>query len=387
VAPMAWHKDTLPVTARYRLSPLAMAEKTEKKEKPKAKKNPNLAFDYSKWDNIDLSDDEDTFHPNIHKDFMVRINREQRYRREAEEDELKKKYEAEGNKKKLLELERQRRINVDNMGQTVEEKTVIHSYQDGETAGQTRGFRESLEKAEVNWDVEEYSTYTQKNEALLNEFIDTDWNGARKMLMDEGGVLVTEHCKAFLLLKCLNEEMMGNRKRMLRVGERSQIITQIFTLAKSFDRPPRDFVHQFFDKMERAPEAKEYFDQETSEFCKRVQQRAVDKKKEEEEEARQAAEAAEASGDGKVYKKKLDEEDGEYESVSLVQAMYQMPKEERVGPGGLDPVEVYESLPKDMQDCFDNGDVPKLQRLSQEMPKEEFAAHFQRCIDSGLWSS
>ena len=32
------------------------------------------SFDFSKFDNIDISDDEDTFHPNIEKNFNVRIN-------------------------------------------------------------------------------------------------------------------------------------------------------------------------------------------------------------------------------------------------------------------------------------------------------------------------
>ena len=41
--------------------------------------------DYSKWDHIDLSDDEETYHPNIDSSLMIKINREQRARREAEE--------------------------------------------------------------------------------------------------------------------------------------------------------------------------------------------------------------------------------------------------------------------------------------------------------------
>lgn len=36
-------------------------------------------------------------------------------------------------------------------------------------------------------------------------------------------------------------------------------------------------------------------------------------------------------------------------------------KEERMGPGGLDPVEVFESLPESMQDAFESQDTAALQ--------------------------
>ena len=39
---------------------------------------------YSKWDNLELSDDEDNFHPNIDNNLMIRLQREKRQQREAE---------------------------------------------------------------------------------------------------------------------------------------------------------------------------------------------------------------------------------------------------------------------------------------------------------------
>merc|ERR1712039_705658 len=92
-------------------------------------------------------------------------------------------------------------------------------------------------------------------------------------------------------------------------------------------------------------------------FMKQLQKRAVDKKKEQEE-------------------------------VSLVEAMYNMTKEERLemSPGGLDPVEVFESLPEAMQECFRSGDIEQLKKVASEMPPEEFSKHFDRCCEGGLWS-
>lgn len=97
----------------------------------------------------------------------------------------------------------------------------------------------------------------------------------------------------------------------------------------------------------------------------------VSQKKQQEEEMAQAA---------------AEEQEQDMQPVSLVEAMYEMKKEERMGPGGLDPVEVFESLPESMQNCFRSGDVELLKKVAAEMPQAEFEQHFKRCIDSGLWS-
>lgn len=38
-----------------------------------------------------------------------------------------------------------------------------------------------------------------------------------------------------------------------------------------------------------------------------------------------------------------------------------------------------------MRAAFDSQDVSELQKVAQEMDKEEFSYHLQRCIASGLW--
>ena len=48
-------------------------------------------MNYSKWDKLELSDDEDNFHPNIDNNLMIRLQREKRQQREAEEAERKQK--------------------------------------------------------------------------------------------------------------------------------------------------------------------------------------------------------------------------------------------------------------------------------------------------------
>jgi cell division cycle protein 37 len=48
-------------------------------------------FNYSKWDNIELSDDEDDVHPNIDKESWFRMKHRSRVEREENEDKDKGK--------------------------------------------------------------------------------------------------------------------------------------------------------------------------------------------------------------------------------------------------------------------------------------------------------
>merc|ERR1719213_480151 len=122
------------------------------------------------------------------------------------------------------------------------------------------------------------------------------------------------------------------------------------------NRHPRDLVHRFFDKFETA-EGQSAFKEGVDHFLGHIERRAIAKKKEEEEEQKELAEQAELEEKG--------------EPVSLVEAMYEMTPEQRKGPGGLDPVEVYESLPEELQECFKTGDVPRLKKVAEEMDAEQ----------------
>lgn len=52
-------------------------------------------FDYSKWDNIELSDDEDDVHPNIDRESWFRMKHRSRVEREEREETDKKRIRQE----------------------------------------------------------------------------------------------------------------------------------------------------------------------------------------------------------------------------------------------------------------------------------------------------
>ncbi|CAN0074706.1 unnamed protein product, partial [Ectocarpus fasciculatus] len=56
-----------------------------------------------------------------------------------------------------------------------------------------------------------------------------------------------------------------------------------------------------------------------------------------------------------------------------------------MGPGGLDPLEVFPTLPEKMQTAFDQKDTPMLQEALLELTDEERKYHMKRVVDSGLW--
>jgi cell division cycle protein 37 len=322
-------------------------------------------FDYSKWDKLELSDDEDTHHPNLDKNLNIRVNRITRDRKEEEIDTEKAKLEAAGKHDAAERLEAKRPLHVGNVCKIAEERTIIN---------RADGSRKDKTKKNEEFDVDDYFEFKKDNMTLFTEFTDADWEKSHTMLNDYGGILLDESANNYFLLTALEEEMKGNKERVQKLGRQGQIISQIHQLAKPMNRPPRDLVHRFFEKFEH-PAGQAAFKEGVDHFLAQIAKRAVDKKKEEEaERAAAEQEAAEA-------------EEQQREAVPLIQAMYDMSLEERKGPGGLDPVEVFESLPEQIQECFKSGDVEMLKKCSTEMDPATFSNHFKRCIDSGLWQA
>jgi cell division cycle protein 37 len=318
-------------------------------------------FDYSKWDRLELSDDEDTFHPNLDKNLNIRVNRITRDRKEEEIDAEKKRLEEAGLAEKAAKVESKRPLHVGNICRVAEERTIVNFSQ---------GRSDRHKKDGEEFSIDSYMEFKTDNKQLLDEFTHADWEKSRQMLFQRGDVLLDECANNFFMLTALEEQMKGNTALVEKLGRQGQIISQIHQLAKPMNRPPRDLVHRFFDKFDNG-DAKAAFHEGVEHFLGHIRRRAEEKKKEEAEEAAQAAQAAQAEEQG--------------EAVSLVEAMYTMTPEERKGPGGLDPVEVFESLPTEMQECFKSGDVEMLKQVASSMDTAVFEQHFQRCIDSGLW--
>ena len=102
------------------------------------------------------------------------------------------------------------------------------------------------------------------------------------------------------------------------------------------------------------PEYKKAFDDELVAFKERIRRRAKEKIAEQ-------------------LKEEQEEEEKE--------------RQERIAssPGGLDPIEVLESLPEELRRCFEEKDTGMLQEVIRNLSDEQARYHMKRCVDSGLW--
>ncbi|XP_028909323.1 hsp90 co-chaperone Cdc37 [Ornithorhynchus anatinus] len=343
--------------------------------------------DYSVWDHIEVSDDEDETHPNIDTASLfrwrhqARVERMEQFQKEKEEldrgcrdcqrkvAECQQKLKAlevadrEGEgaqgewqrlqaeaqelrkeektwERKLDELHRKEKSmpwNVDTLSRDGFSKSVFNVKPDQE--------EESEEQKE-----QKHKTFVEKYEAQIKHFgMLRRWDDSQKYLSDHTH-LVCEETANYLVIWCIDLEVEEKCALMEQVAHQTIVMQFILELAKSLKVDPRACFRQFFTKIKTADQQyMEGFNDELESFKERVRGRA---------------------------------------KVRVERALQEYEEEERrkrLGPGGLDPVEVYEALPVKLQKCFDVKDVQMLQDTISQMDPTEAKYHMQRCIDSGLW--
>merc|ERR1712227_194067 len=195
--------------------------------------------------------------------------------------------------------------------------------------------KSSTVSSTTNTNLLTYQEFTEEYGDLMETFCDLkSLDQTEDMLMKDGHILLAEHAQSYILLTCLEDEMNGKHDRMKNVCRQSQLLSHITELAKSLGKNPRDMVRPFFVRIRELEQLKS-FQSQVDEFIIKIQKRAVEKRKE----------------------MNLDEEE--------------LSRENRLGPGGLDPVEVFESLPENVQEAFQSKDTEKLQAALQALPLEE----------------
>lgn len=341
-------------------------------------------IDYSVWDHIEVSDDEDDTHPNIDTPSLFRWRHQARVERMEEfqnkGDEVNKglsdcRRKLSETQKKLKELSL---LTTDdakaelNKIQT-EEKKLKKEERDWEKKVEEHnreekkmpwnvdtlskeGFSKSIvnvksEKEETEEEKEQkHKTFVEKYEKQIKHFgMLRRWDDSQKYLSDNPH-LVCEETANYLVIMCIDLEVEEKHALMEQVAHQTIVMQFILELAKSLKVDPRGCFRQFFAKIKTADQQyQDAFTDELESFKERVRGRA---------------------------KIRIEKAMKEYEEEE---------KQKRLGPGGLDPVDVYESLPAEMQKCFDEKDIQMLQDVISKMDPTEAKVHMKRCIDSGLW--
>ncbi|KAJ6654510.1 hypothetical protein lerEdw1_006817 [Lerista edwardsae] len=342
--------------------------------------------DYSVWDHIEVSDDEDETHPNIDTPSLFRWRHQARVERmeqfQKEKEEVDKGYRDCKRKlaecqKKMKELElantentksELQRLQAEAQQLKKEEKTWDKKVEETRKKEKTLpwnvdtlskdGFSKSVFNVKAEQQDEEseeqkekkHKTFVEKYEKQIKHFgMLRRWDDSQKYLSDNP-YLVCEETANYLVIWCIDLEVEEKHALMEQVAHQTIVMQFILELAKSLKVDPRACFRQFFSKIKTADQQyMEGFNYELESFKERVRGRA---------------------------KVRLEKALKEYEEEE---------RQKRLGPGGLDPVEVYETLPSELQKCFDVKDVQMLQDAISKMDPTEAKYHMQRCIDSGLW--
>lgn len=208
---------------------------------------------------------------------------------------------------------------------------------------------------------ETYHEFTERHADTVEAFMAIpDLESSRQFLLEYADVLLQENAYNYLLLATLEDEMNGHREKMKRTARQSQIVTNIAELAKTMDTHPGNVIMPFFQRLQQREHLEEFL-KGVNEFIEKIIKRAVVKKEEIDEQRRNQA-VDEASTD-----------------------LADIPLEQRLGPGGLDPLDVIETLPESMVKAFESRDVEQLKQALMALDPEEAERHMKRCVDSGLW--
>ncbi|KAF2347961.1 Cdc37 N-terminal domain [Trinorchestia longiramus] len=344
--------------------------------------------DYSKWKDIEISDDEDDTHPNIDTPSLFRWRHQARVERMAEKEkekqqleEEKRKYEArvQAVRKQLQDAESCKDASIKQEKKRAAEKQLLDLQTEMEKVQLKHKELEKKEKLEP-WNVDTISkegfdkslinkevrprkdnlteeereqqmrNFIKKNEKLIKQYgMFRHYDDSKRFMMEHPD-LACEHTANYLVIWCINLQLEEKGELMRHVAHQSICLQFILELAGQLDRDPRSCISAFFVRIQQAePEYLRAFKEELAAFISRIEKRA---------------------------KEKIEEAQREVEEEE---------RQKRLGPGGLDPFEVLEELPEELRACFESQDLDLLKTTIAKMPPAEAAQHMKRCVASGLW--
>ena len=217
-----------------------------------------------------------------------------------------------------------------------------------------------------------YHEFTEKYADVVEEFMAcTTLDATKEYLLQYGNIVLCENASNYLLLASLEDEMNGYRDKMKITARQSQIVSNIAELAKTVHQHPGNVIQPFFQRLQERKHLEEFL-YGVNVFVEKIIQRAIVKKAEIDTQRATEQQGALSGSGGDTA-----DSDGT--------SLQDIPKEQRLGPGGLDPLEVIETLPSSIVEAFESRDVDQLKQALMQLSPEDAEYHMQRCIDSGLW--
>jgi len=392
-------------------------------------------FDYSKWDRLDLSDDDgDDCHPNIDKESWKRLMKQKREERRKEEEEkiqafkdkiqkYKDKFEKleekineagsdepdlaqwmvdqddakdsmEKYQSRLDHFLATRKLTADDVAAVSQDKTVVAQKADitplDTGLSEPKQTQEDNEKKGASFPekpkdgFETYDAYVKLHRKTIDEFAGLRSDETSEAFLLENPQILHEHAEAYLLLLTLDtcmrhlEEKEKNEKFSKKMDEAFE--EEEITIARQ--HLIIQFVLTLAKDKHRDPRdfVRAFFAKTSKNSSQRVDgfedglKAFVQRIRNRASDKRKAGEPSPLA-----YHRKQD--NGQI--VEIDDEQYELAS---VGPGGLDPNEVLSTLPRSLQEAFIKQDVDALKEAFGKLPPEQARYHFKRCIDSGLWN-
>lgn len=197
-----------------------------------------------------------------------------------------------------------------------------------------------------------YQKFISINELHVKQFaFQAKFDDSRRFLLDHPE-LACEHTLDYLSLWCMQLKLDCKTSLLDVVARQTVIIQMILDLARAAGNvDPRSCLATFFNK------AKQNWDKFNALLEEELKELLIRVGKAADLRIQKAIEEQEASGE----------------------------TEKILGPGGLDPTEVFQSLPVELQQCFESRNPEQFREALSKMDPEKAAEYLQRCIDSGLW--
>lgn len=351
---------------------------------------------YSKWDHIQLSsDDDEDCHPNIEKFTWRRLRKQQREAKRDEEDKEAERIQAQikalQQKIKDLEKQPQNAITASHISRHTNEANKLKEYL--EKREQLRKLspdemcQETFDSTRVNKnaaiehvtppalqkkiqqdrevDPNEFQSWHKKYDGLLQEYLKLSGMEACRDFVLSHPEMLNANATGWLLLHALEKEMGGDSAAMIDTVRHNQFLQYPIDLAKLSNVSVASAAKSFFSRI-AGPQQRAVFENDVQEFALKIKERAVEKRKE------QLGRAGQQGPELPSFR----EGDTEYQVLS---------KSERMGPGGLDPLEVLETLPPAMKEAFMKQDTPALANAIAEMPRDKAEFYMDQARKSGLW--
>jgi len=270
--------------------------------------------DYSKWDNIWISSDDDAdCHPNIEKYAWRRLKQRMRSEKgeQVQEVELKDKWSS----------------------------TAVN--------------RTQPQKHLADENPEEF---LKKYRSKIEKYADLKSDVKADGFLMANPHLACSLTEGFLITQAVDRAVENpDDPSIEQVARRCLQVHNLNVSAQAANIPAEKSVPLFFKHLKNEAKRKEY-DIEFEKQLKEIKDRIETRRKE------RLEEAAEEEVDPDNYEKAP------------------------LGPGGLDPTEVLQSLPEEVQQAFISQDKDTLVAALDKLPREEANDIIKRCIDSGLWN-